>query len=47
MQGYALALYTLPFIIFGAPAGWLADRFSKRTVVISSKGQELIAMLAE
>lgn len=46
MQGYALALFTLPFIVFAAPAGWLADRFSKRTVVIGSKGLELIAMLA-
>lgn len=43
-QGYALALFTLPFIIFAAPAGWLADRFPKRTVVIGSKLVELMAM---
>ncbi|MFH1970122.1 MAG: MFS transporter [Verrucomicrobiota bacterium] len=46
MQGYALAIYSLPFILCAAPAGWLADRFSKRAVVIGSKGLELIAMLA-
>ncbi|MFA5187482.1 MAG: hypothetical protein WC551_13465, partial [Patescibacteria group bacterium] len=37
MQGYALALFTLPFIVFAAPAGWLADRFPKRTIVIGAK----------
>ena len=46
MQGYALALFTLPFIVFAAPAGWLADRFPKRTIVIGAKTVELAAMLA-
>ncbi|MBU0716261.1 MAG: MFS transporter [Verrucomicrobia bacterium] len=46
MQGYALAIYSLPFILCAAPVGWLADRFSKRTVVIGTKGLELVAMLA-
>ncbi|MFA7334963.1 MAG: MFS transporter [Kiritimatiellia bacterium] len=46
MQGYALALFTLPFIVFAAPAGWLADRFPKRTIVIGAKAVELAAMLA-
>lgn len=45
MQGYALVVFTLPFMLFAAPAGWLADRFSKRTVVIGSKWLELVAMV--
>lgn len=45
MQGYALVLFTLPFLIFAAPAGWCADRFPKRWVVISAKWMELAAML--
>ena len=32
-----LFLFTLPFIIFAAYAGFLADRFSKRSVVIGVK----------
>ena len=45
MQGYALAVFTLPFILFAAPAGWCADRFMKSHVVIAAKWLELIAML--
>ncbi len=44
-QGYVLMMYTLPFLLFAAPAGWCADRFSKRRVVITSKWFELAAML--
>lgn len=45
MQGYSLAVFTVPFILFAAPAGWMADRFSKRSVVIGAKCVELVAML--
>lgn len=45
MQGYALAVFTVPFILFAAPAGWCADRFMKSHVVISAKWLELVAML--
>jgi MFS family permease len=45
MQGYSLAVFTLPFIVFAAPAGWVADRFSKRSVLISAKVVEFVAML--
>lgn len=45
MQGYALTVFTLPFILFAAPAGWCADRFMKSHVVISAKWLELAAML--
>jgi MFS family permease len=44
-QGHILMMYTLPFLVFAAPAGWCADRFSKRRVVIVSKWFELAAML--
>jgi MFS family permease len=45
MQGYATVIFTLPFIVFAAQAGWCADRFSKRSVVIAAKGLELVAMI--
>lgn len=45
IQGFAMLAFTLPFIVFGAWAGWLADRYSKRTVVITTKLLELSAML--
>lgn len=44
LQGPATILFSLPFILFSAYAGWVADRFSKKSVVISSKVLELIAM---
>jgi acyl-[acyl-carrier-protein]-phospholipid O-acyltransferase/long-chain-fatty-acid--[acyl-carrier-protein] ligase len=44
-QGYAAVVFTLPFVVFAAPAGWMADRFSKRKVVIWSKALELAAMI--
>ncbi len=45
LQAVATVLFNLPFILFAAPAGYCADRFSKRSVVIASKVLELIAML--
>ncbi len=45
MQGYALAVFTFPFLLFAAPAGWLADRFAKRRVIIGCKWLELLAMV--
>ena len=45
LQGTATVLFALPFILFSSLAGWLADRFPKRKVVIWSKGLELAAML--
>jgi len=45
IQGYATVIFTLPFIIFAAPAGWCADRFLKRRVVILVKILELAAMI--
>ncbi len=36
-----LACFTLPFLVFAAPAGFLADRFSKRRVMVACKAAEL------
>ncbi len=44
LQGYATVLFALPFILFSASAGWCADRFPKKTVLITVKGLELIAL---
>ena len=45
LQGMATTLFALPFILFSAGAGWLADRYSKKHVVIGVKLLELLAML--
>ncbi len=44
-QGAAGIAFTMPFILFAAPAGWMADRFPKRNVVISAKTLEMMAAL--
>lgn len=45
LQGRATEVFSLPFILFSAWGGWLADRFAKKHVVIGVKGLELVAML--
>ncbi len=45
LQGTATVLFALPFILFSSWAGWLADRYVKRNVVIWAKALELAAML--
>ena len=45
MQALIFALFTLPYLLAAAPAGWLADRFSKRRVLIATKALEVVAML--
>jgi MFS family permease len=44
-QGLLLVVFTLPYLLFASQAGWLADRFSKRRVIIGSKFLELLAMI--
>jgi len=44
LQGRALLVFTLPFLLLAAPAGWAADRFPKRRVVIGAKAVEVLAM---
>jgi acyl-[acyl-carrier-protein]-phospholipid O-acyltransferase / long-chain-fatty-acid--[acyl-carrier-protein] ligase len=38
-------LFSVPFLIFSMPGGWLADRFSKRQVTIWTKVMEFGSML--
>ncbi|HZI93139.1 MAG TPA: MFS transporter, partial [Patescibacteria group bacterium] len=38
------ALFVLPYLLFSTTAGWLADRFSKRTVVVAVKCAEIGVM---
>lgn len=45
LQGTATVIFALPFILFSAYAGWLADRFPKKDVVVHGKVLEVVAML--
>ncbi len=38
------ACFVFPYIILASPAGWLADRFSKRNVVVGCKIAEIVIM---
>jgi acyl-[acyl-carrier-protein]-phospholipid O-acyltransferase/long-chain-fatty-acid--[acyl-carrier-protein] ligase len=51
-KGYAdiavsmgLAMLVLPFILLAAPAGYFADRFSKRNVIVACKVAEVLLMI--
>ncbi|MCA9234568.1 MAG: MFS transporter [Planctomycetales bacterium] len=37
--------FVLPYLLLAAPAGYLADRFSKRTVIVACKAAEIVIML--
>ncbi len=45
-QSLATVLFSLPFILFSAWAGWLADRLVKKHIVVAAKTVELLALLA-
>ncbi|MEZ6065785.1 MAG: MFS transporter [Planctomycetaceae bacterium] len=45
-QMQAQGMFALPFVLFSGIAGWLADRVSKRTIVVLSKVAEIGVMLA-
>ncbi len=40
-----MIVFGLPYLLFGAPVGWLADRFPKRRIVIVAKALEFAAMV--
>ncbi|MFG0317476.1 MAG: acyl-[ACP]--phospholipid O-acyltransferase [Planctomycetota bacterium JB042] len=40
----AFVVFTLPLLVFSLPAGALADRVSKRSVVVATKGLELLLL---
>ncbi|WP_146391963.1 MFS transporter [Allorhodopirellula solitaria] len=44
VQGIATIVFGLPFVLFGGLAGYLADRLSKRTIIVSSKVAEIAIM---
>ena len=39
------ALYVIPFLLFSTTAGMLADKFSKRTIIVFTKMAECLVML--
>jgi acyl-[acyl-carrier-protein]-phospholipid O-acyltransferase / long-chain-fatty-acid--[acyl-carrier-protein] ligase len=39
-----LACFTLPFLMLAAPAGFVADRFSKRNVIVACKVAEIVVI---
>ncbi|MDA8563750.1 MFS transporter [Mariniblastus sp.] len=41
---FGTVCFVLPYILFASPAGWLADRFSKRKVIVGCKIAEIIIM---
>jgi len=45
-QSTALAVFAIPFVLLSGIAGWLADRISKRTVVVGAKVAEIGIMFA-
>ncbi|UUO08485.1 MFS transporter [Blastopirellula sp. J2-11] len=45
LQGIAMIIFSLPFLLLAGPAGYLADKYSKTTVIVLSKVAEIIAML--
>ena len=40
-----LACFVLPYIVLAAPAGFVADRYSKRSVLVACKVAEVVIML--
>ena len=45
LQGIATVVFGIPFVIFGGAAGYVADRFSKRRVIVVSKVAEILITL--
>lgn len=43
-QGEATVIFALAFVIFSGFAGWVADRYSKRTLIIYAKVAEIAIM---
>ncbi len=41
---FGTVCFVLPYILFASPAGWLADRFQKRNVIVACKVAEIVVM---
>ena len=37
-------MFVLPFLIFAAPAGWVVDRFCKKSIIVTAKVWEVGTM---
>jgi MFS family permease len=46
LQGVAMFVFSLPFVLLSGVCGVLADRLSKRTIIVSCKVLEIVIMLA-
>ncbi len=44
-QGLATIVFSLPFLLFSGYAGYLSDRYRKRSVIVWSKAAEIVMML--
>ena len=44
-QGRAMMVFSFPFILFSGYAGYLSDRYSKRTVIVLAKLAEIAIMV--
>src|SRR3954453_12817097 len=44
-QGLATMIFSLPFVLFSGFAGYLSDRYSKRTMIVACKCAEIGIML--
>ncbi|HYO25598.1 MAG TPA: MFS transporter, partial [Lacipirellulaceae bacterium] len=44
LLGLGMGVFVLPYIVLSAPAGYLADRFSKRQVIVACKVGEIAIM---
>lgn len=45
VQGWATAIFSLPFVLLSGLAGFLSDRYRKRDVIVLSKVTEIVVML--
>lgn len=45
-QGWALALFAVPFVLLSGTAGWLSDRWPKKPIVVGCKILEIAVMAA-
>jgi acyl-[acyl-carrier-protein]-phospholipid O-acyltransferase/long-chain-fatty-acid--[acyl-carrier-protein] ligase len=44
VQGWATAVFSLPFVLFSGYAGYLSDRYPKTPIIITSKVAEILVM---
>ncbi|MCA9546583.1 MAG: MFS transporter, partial [Myxococcales bacterium] len=45
MQGFAFAVFALPFVLFSGAAGDLSEKYSKRSIIVRMKILEIVIML--